>query len=222
MKVVNCITPPKWYKTPNVQIEALRALLQNAGVYDELRTEFEQCAARIPAFNIASPTQTLILAFYLPDKNGKTGLQRTMQVLWDSVTGAKNLKISLDMLHLAPDYNWTPVVRWILFDHNASYSISGKNALKIAAECGKQCVTVEPLIIAATNRDYVNAWSIFGNGSTPYPYMSGIQFGYKADDARNVYTPYLIRDGRELKLGAIESDYRCLTSTTPTLRALTG
>ena len=154
---------PCWYKTPTEQVETLREVMQKANVYHELATEFEACANNISdiASVTTSPTQVLILAFYLPDKGGKTGFHRTMQMLWDMTAEFRwlgRVKDKLDSnMWIALKYEWKPSVRWVLYDYAAYQGLSSSNVLELSAIDDKQLATIEPLLIAVTNRDYVNA-----------------------------------------------------------------
>jgi hypothetical protein len=198
---------PTWYQEPNEQIVKLRDLLMNANVYDELKGEFETVASKIPDIIPTSPTQILILAFYLDDKDGIAGLERTMRILWDAadepkqVGGYSNPEEKADWfasnyLRLTPRYIWEFGVRWIFYDYNSYNRYAPADALKDANKNGVNLATIEPLLISTINQEYVNSYGRhvfldYSNSSLP-PCMSGLQSFLPSTIAREPrHTPIL-------------------------------
>jgi len=240
-KVLDENTFPPWYRQPAEQVDTLRELLENAKVYKELKKEFEAATANIPAVKLTSPSEILLLAFYLGDDDSKTGLERTIRILWDAVDEPKwywrdhckpgnEIKNNFrsEVLRLEPGYVWESGVCWVLYDYKSYYNLTAGQALEEANKCEIKLATIEPLLIVATNRNYAEVWR--SQDAVPPPYMPGLQFDFPIEFIKDctrtslkefIHTPFLFcgKNGKTIVLDANHMDGVTLFSpSSPTIQ----
>lgn len=123
----------------------------------------------------SAPTseRQLILAVYLPDKDGEPGWLRTLRDWWqfDCFRRANNwlwsdFKFDTSHLRLVPGVEYTPGIFWVEYEPNAYLGKSPEQVLKLAEDDGVQLAGAEPIMAAVLLDDYVGSWSS-GNGAVP-------------------------------------------------------
>lgn len=152
-----------------------------------------------------------LLAIYLPDKDGKTGLERTFETYYDLTGIGHSLEFELksdpDHLRAIPDYDYKPGIRWVWLDPGAYHGLSPMDAL-LAAKCDKVYLAGLEVLMAVY---HFPKWAAHWNGTTvPYPWLAGLQFW--SEDVGNAWSdvPYLRSDacyGSRPQL-ALDMDWR--------------
>lgn len=189
---------PAWYVSPAEQlkkVEALNAALDWGFVTKNIPA--------IPGYRPSDPNEVLMLAVSLPPKGRKSGLYHTFDELWNLIEAPDGytkwrrdeLKATSKLLRQAPDYDYTPGIRWVVFNPNAYHGKSPEAALDASKADGVDLAGVEVLMAALLFPDWIASW----NGTdSPFPNLSGLQFYW---DAGWSDVPYLDRWGGDRRLG---------------------
>lgn len=163
---------PSWYVTPQGQVQTLLRLFP--------RVQPSAIPAAPRSFTQRTPTEVPLLAAYFPKKSFHTGLERTFDIWWNHITPPadfpkyrdRDLESDGNHLRLAPHHVHVPGIRWVAFDHRG-YTWSPESALGLAIEKGRRLAGTEVLMAATLFPQWISSWR--GDGSAPFPQMSGLQ-----------------------------------------------
>ncbi len=197
---------PSWYVSPEDQLKKVKAF--NAALDWGFVTEN---IPAIPGSWQHNPNEVLMLAVSLPPKGRKSGLHHTFDELWNLIEAPdgytkwrwEELKATAKLLRQAPGYDYTPGIRWVVFNPNAYHGKSPEAALKQSKEDSVQLAGLEVLMAALLFPTWTTSWN---GGSSPYPNMSALQFYW---NSRWSVVPYLCRwvGSRQLRLHADWAGY---------------
>lgn len=215
---MSSIVWPEWYSNPMMQISAVSDFLEH---YGDGRKGFRPSdIPGLPDFMPRTPTEILLLSVMLPDEGGVSGFHRTFEAWWETIDGFSGkrrvaaVRSASDDLQLAPGIDYSPGIRWVVFDPSGYQSMSPDEALQRAAIDGVSLAHVEILMVAALFPAWATSW--LGEGS-PAPFMSGARIFH---DGPSLGVPciYLAADGGSLWLDAERADRFNPNWASPTVR----
>lgn len=157
---------------------------------------------KVPDFKPETDTEVLVLSINLPEKDGKSGVARTFDELWDAIDIDGHTKWRWDSLYSDNirlfNREHTPGLRWVAYDPNFYWDKEKGRSPESLWNDKESVAASEALSAVLLNPDYVAQLDGY---KVPYIDLAGYQFKY---DNEWSDCPCLDRwvDGRRLGLSA--------------------
>lgn len=136
----------------------------------------EDAALAVPPAGV--PEDELLLAVYLPSRDGTHGFFRTFDSWFDFAGLSRptwrnpDLKSDATVMRLTGEYEYQPGIRWVRFRKNHDANRSSDNSRQRAMGLNGRLGGLEPLMAVSLIEGYCEGWFRDGNVA---PNLSGIE-----------------------------------------------